>query len=139
MGIQRDHATVRGIRVFADALAAEKVADVFGYVDPWGVRVVMGEFVGVELIERVDANDLDSREGIKRLGRERGVHLLFGFFGARIAVAERISDGWTVGLETDVVDGPAVDRDGSDAFGGLLRCQFDASFDACKDFLSVPA
>ena len=40
--------------------------------------------------------------------------------GARVAIAEGCGERVVVGVEADVVDGPAIDGDGADAFGGEL-------------------
>src|SRR6266851_1117137 len=139
MGIQRDHAAVRGVGVFADAFATEAMAHEFGDVDPRGAGFESREFVGVELVERVDADDLDAGQRIELLWRDDGVDFLFGLFGARVAVAERVSGGLSVWLKANVVDGPAIDGYRGDAFGSLLHSQLYSRLYTFKDFLSVPA
>ncbi len=41
-----------------------------------------------------------------------------GLDGARVAVAEGVGEGIARGIDADVVDSPAIDGDGADAFGG---------------------
>ena len=139
MGIQGDHAAVGGVGVFADTLATQAMAHEFGYVDPWCASVDFREFVSIELVEGVDADDLDAGQGLESFWRDDGVDFLFGFFGAWVAVAEWVSGGFSVRLEANVVYGPAVDGYGGDAFRSLLRGQLYSCSYAIEDFLGVPA
>jgi hypothetical protein len=62
-----------------------------------------------------------------------------GFCVAGIAVAEGIREGNAGGVDADVVDGPAIDGDGADAFRGEVRALAEAFFDAVDDAVEVPA
>ena len=70
----------------------------------------------------------------RRSGEILCVELLLRGDGARVAITERIGERMVVGVEADVVHGPAIDGDGADAFrsdfGGATQTIFDASFDA---------
>ena len=93
----------------------------------------MGIAIGVELVERVEACKLDAGDLVQALGGDLCVELLLRGDGALVAIAEGRCEWMVFGVEADVVDGPAIDGDGADAFGrelgGAAKAFVDAGFD----------
>ena len=58
--------------------------------------------------------------------------------GARVAIAEGVGERFAVGIDADVVDGPAIDGDGANAFGGDFGALAHAFFEAADDVLEIP-
>ena len=56
-----------------------------------------------------------------------------GWTGALVAIAEGIGDGVAVRVEADIIDGPAIDGDGTNAFSGDRGALAHAVFEATQD------
>ena len=126
-----------GVGKFGDGASAEVVEDEFGEVEPGEVAV--GGIVGEELVGGVDAEELDAGEIAEAIGGDAVVELGFAGQGALVAIAEGISYGLVVGVEADVVYGPAVDGDGADAFGGEVGAGGEALVEFGEDVVDGPA
>ena len=94
--------------------------------------------VCVLLVEGVDAHGGDGGEGAQAGRRDVGVEGRFRSEGAEIAVAEGVAAGLAVRIEANVVDGPAIDGDGLDAFGGESGAFAEAFVYAGVDGFKAP-
>jgi hypothetical protein len=111
--------------------------DILGEIDP-AMRVEFW-FVCEELICGVDAEELDAGEFAHTLGRDAFMQSGLGGDGAFVAIAEGIGECEAIFVETDVVDSPAVDCDGADAFGGDKCALVEAEVEFFEDVREVPA
>src|SRR5215813_865086 len=83
-----DQAGVRGIRVFADALAAKAIGHEFGDVEPRGIGAGASQLVRIELVESVDTENLDASQFVEPRRRKNRMNFALRAFGAWVAVTE---------------------------------------------------
>ena len=126
-----------GVGELGDGAAAEVMQDIFGEIEPAQEANLLD--IREELVSGVDAEELDAGEVAHAVGGEALVEEGFAREGALIAVAEGIGYGITVRVEMDVVDGPTVDGDGANAFGGEVGAGGEAVLEFEEDVLDVPA
>jgi hypothetical protein len=126
-----------GVGELGDGAAAEMMEDVFGEVEPAERTKVI--VIGEELVGGVDAQELDAGDVAHTIGREALMELGLAGEGTLVAVAEWVGDGITVRVEMDVVDGPTIDGDGADAFGGEGGAGGEATLEFEEDVVDVPA
>ena len=118
--VELDELGVGGVGVLGHARAAPVGEQILGQVEPLLALGQAGELVGVELVDGVEGQDLDAGELAHALLAALAMGGALGRGGARVAVAEGVGEGIAGGVDADVVDGPAIDGDGADAFGGEL-------------------
>ena len=137
--VELDELGVGGVGVLGDARAAPVGEQILGQVEPLLAFGQAGELVGVELVDGVERQDLDAGELAHALLAALAMGGALGLDGAGIAIAEGIGERIAGGVDADVVDGPAIDGDGANAFGGDFGALAHALFDAADDAVEVPA
>ena len=68
VGAKSNRAGVSGVGVLADPFAAQAIGHEFGKIDPRKRRIVVGEFVRIELVQRVNAENLNAGQRIQSRG-----------------------------------------------------------------------
>ncbi len=135
-GREIDQAGVGGVGVFGNARSAEPMQNKLGQTKPG--RVLLALCIGKKLVERVDAEGLRTGAAKRFFGRKKGVGLVFCGDGALVAIAEWIVQRMSVGIEANVVHGPAINGDGGYTFRGFSRGFAQGFFDAGKDTVEWP-
>jgi hypothetical protein len=129
---------VRRVRIFRNRPSAQQVRNVFGQIQPAKPCRNARSAVGVQLKQRIQADDLYSGQLVKFPARDEPAHFPHGPGGPLIPVAKRIADPLAVPAEPHIVNRPAIDSDRRDSFRGLLRTLPQARFDAGENSRDIP-
>ena len=142
-GGEVDQSRVRGVGVLGEGRGPPAREHVLRQIEPAGAAREVGSVIRAELIERVEARELNAGDLMQAGGRDFCVKFMLRGDGALIAITEGSGERFVAGVEADVVDSPAIDGNGADAFGcefgSAALCKFRSTQTANRLFLVRPA
>jgi hypothetical protein len=74
----------------------------------------------VQLIHGVEWQDLNASQFAHALLAALAMSGALGLYSARVAIAKRIGEWNSVGIDPHIVHGPAIDGDGANSLGGQV-------------------
>jgi hypothetical protein len=127
---------VGGVGVFGNPLPSQPVQQVFRQIYPRKSLLIVA--IRVQLVKRVQGNDLNARESVKPVRRNSGLRTVQRFHIARVAITERIRKGSAFRVQAYVVHRPTVYANRRDSFGRKLRAGAQTVFYTSTDAVDVP-
>src|SRR5215472_902373 len=125
------------VRVLGNPSTPQPVHHVFGHVSPGKTPCFDG--ISIQLIQRIQSQNLNSGELVKALRRNLGMNLLLCSLRAFIAITKRVADRLSLRSQTHIVNGPAIDTNRDNSFWRMLSARSDARFYTTKDGGNVPS
>ncbi len=127
-----------GICVFGNALPAQPIRHVLRQVEPRRAGNLPCQFIRVELIQRIQAEQLNAGQRIEPRWSNNLMDFLFGFLRSFIPVAERIRTRTPILIQANIVDRPSIHANGRDSFGRGLGAKAHAAHDSIKNPADIP-
>ena len=131
---ERDHRGVGGVGVFRNWFRSPAIEQVLRQIEPWKISRNAGHSIRIQLIQSIQRKDLDAGERVEPFGGNFCMEGLHRRPGACVAIAKWIGDRCETrriralgrgGHQTNIIDRPAGDSHGSDAF-----CRDGCAYDA---------
>ena len=136
--VELDQLRVGRVGVLGYARAAPVREQILRQVEPLLALGKSGQRVGVELVHRIQRQNLDAGKLSHPLLAALAMRGTLGLNGARIAIAERIGQRHARSIHSHVIDSPAIHSNGTNPLGREFSALAQSLFHAVYDAVEVP-